>query len=129
MRGSQKTSQVAHRAPPAPVLKGRIWVETSGQPALNDAAADLLEQIESGGSLSEAARRLGFSYRRAWLLLDMLNRRWPQPLVQTVTGGRQGGGAKVTEFGHHILRTYRDLQIQMEHLLNSAGDPFQIASR
>jgi molybdate transport system regulatory protein len=109
---------------PQRLLKGRVWVEVGGKPAINDAAADLLEQIGVSGSLSEAARSLGFSYRRAWLLLAMMNRQWPQPLVHTSTGGRRGGGATLTELGHRVLRTYRDLQIQLEHLLSAAGDPF-----
>jgi|SRR5580658_4283254 molybdate transport system regulatory protein len=109
----------------AAVLRGRIWVETDGRPAINDAGADLLDQIAVCGSLSEAARRLHFSYRRAWMLLDGMNRRWPEPLVKTATGGKRGGGAKLTEFGHGVLRAYRDIQVQLEHLLGQAGDPFE----
>jgi molybdate transport system regulatory protein len=113
------------KKPMTRALRGRIWVDADGQPAMTEAGADLLEQISVCGSLSEAARRLRFSYRRAWMLLDAMNRRWPRPLVITATGGRQGGGAKVTEFGHQVLRAYRSLQIQLEHLLDSAGDPFK----
>ena len=105
-------------------LRGQVWVETAGRPALTEAGADLLEQIEACGSLSEAARRLRFSYRRAWMLLDAMNKRWPRPLVITSTGGRRGGGAKLTDLGQHVLRTYRDLQLRLEHLLDTAGDPF-----
>src|SRR3954454_9287730 len=105
-------------------LRARISLEAGGKTALTDAGADLLEQIAVSGSLSEAARRLRFSYRRAWMLLDAMNHRWPQPLVITATGGKKGGGAKVTEAGRHVLRAYRDLQLQLEHLLDSAGDPF-----
>ncbi len=126
MAGSRRTRRVTSQAAPGRRLKGRIWVEIGGKPALNAAAADLLEQIHASGSMSEAARRLGFSYRRAWLLLDMMHRRWPHPLVLTSIGGRRGGGAKLTELGRHALRTYRDLQIQLEHLLNAAGDPFGV---
>lgn len=106
------------------ILRGQVWVEINGQSALTDAGADLLDQIITSGSLSEAARRLHFSYRRAWLLLESMNTRWPHPLVETTTGGHRGGGAKVTELGQHVLRTYRDLQMQLEHLLNTAGDGF-----
>src|SRR3954467_15849907 len=100
-------------------LRGRIWVEVGGAAALTEAGADLLEQIEACGSLSEAARRLRFAYRRAWMLVDTMNRAWPKPIVATATGGKRGGGAKLTEHGRHILRAYRDLQIQMETLLDS----------
>ena len=106
-------------------LHGRIWVEIDGKPAMTDAGADLLEQIAVCGSLSEAARRLHFSYRRAWMLLDAMNKRWPAPLVKTATGGHRGGGAVVTELGQRVLGGYRDLQLQVEHLLDAAGDPFR----
>jgi molybdate transport system regulatory protein len=116
------------KKPPAPVakLRGRIWVEIDSKVAITDAGADLLEQIAVCGSLSEAARRLHFSYRRAWMLLDGMNQRWPTPLVKTATGGHRGGGAKLTELGTHVLGAYRDLQVQLEHLLDSAGDPFHL---
>ncbi|MDP9175966.1 MAG: LysR family transcriptional regulator [Planctomycetota bacterium] len=110
--------------PQSHVLRGRFWVELEGRPVMTDAGADLLDQIAICGSLSEAARRLRFSYRRAWMLLDAMNRGWPKPLVRTSTGGRRGGGTEVTDLGQHVLRSYRDLQLQLEHLLGAAGDPF-----
>ncbi len=92
---------------------------------MTEAGADLLEQIEACGSLSEAARRLRFSYRRAWMLIDAMNRRWPRPLVSTATGGRRGGGTRLTESGVLVLRAYRDLQLQMEHLLGLQAEEFR----
>jgi molybdate transport system regulatory protein len=106
------------------IVRGRIWVESGGKPALTDAGADLLDQIDACGSLSEAARRLRYSYRRAWMLLHAMNARWPSPLAITATGGKRGGGAKLTDLGRHVLRIYRDLQLQLEHLLDSGSDPF-----
>jgi|SRR4051812_8881128 molybdate transport system regulatory protein len=106
-----------------PKLRGRLWIETSGI-ALTEAGADLLEQIDATGSLSEAARRLRFSYRRAWMLLDAMNRRWPTPLVITSIGGKRGGGAKLTAGGRAALGAYRDLQIQLEAMLDRATKPF-----
>ena len=95
---SSKSSQ-----PTSLSLRGRLWVEIGNAPALTEAGADLLEQIEACGSLSEAARRLRFSYRRAWLLTDAMNRLWPAPLVQTAVGGTKGGGSRVTELGRQVL--------------------------
>jgi molybdate transport system regulatory protein len=114
------------RGKPSPrlVVRGKLWVEVGGKSALTDAGADLLEQIEACGSLSEAARRLHFAYRRAWLLVDAMNAAWPQPLVTTATGGRKGGGTRITDHGRYVLQTYRDLQIQLEHLLDVAGNSF-----
>jgi molybdate transport system regulatory protein len=112
-------------APPPRALRGQVWVESRGKAAMTEDGADLLTQIEACGSLSEAARRLHFSYRRAWMLLDAMNRRWPKPLVTTAAGGRHGGGAVLTPLGQHVLSTYRDIQLQLEHLLDTAGDPFE----
>lgn len=106
-------------------LRGKIWVEFDGANALTEAGADLLEQIEASGSLSEAARQLHFAYRRAWMLLDAMNKTWPKPLVITAIGGQRGGGARLTELGRHVLHTYRDLQVQLEHFLDVAGNPFE----
>ena len=119
------------RPPPAavPALRGKLWVEIGGQPALTEAGADLLEQILATHSLSEAARRLRFSYRRAWMLVDAMNTRWPQPLVKTAVGGKKGGGTQVTEYGQLVLRSYRDLQIQFEHMLDTGSRAFAAATR
>jgi molybdate transport system regulatory protein len=113
----------------SPELKGRIWVELARKAALTEAGADLLEQIEALGSLSEAARRLRFSYRRAWMLVDAMNRRWPWPLVHTATGGRRGGGSRLTERGRMVLRAYRDLQLQAEAFLDRAAAEFRAGLR
>ena len=108
----------------APRLRGRLWVETDGGVALTDAGADLLEQIDVAGSLSESARRLRFSYRRAWMLVDAMNRRWPAPLVALATGGKRGGGAHLTELGRHVIAAYRDLQLRFEHFLETSAPQF-----
>jgi len=76
--------------------------------------ADLLDAIESSGSISAAARNMGMSYKRAWDLVDTMNRCFRQPLVSTATGGSHGGGAQVTEFGHQVLRRYRALVAKAE---------------
>ncbi len=116
--------------PPAlPQLRGKLWVESNGSAALTEAGADLLEQIAACGSLSEAARRLRFSYRRAWLLTDAMNKRWAGPLVTTATGGKHGGGTQVTELGTAVLRAYRDLQVQLEALLGENAAAFERATR
>lgn len=112
------------KSPGTPVVRGAIWIEIGQEPALTEAGADLLEQIDARQSLSEAARRLRYSYRRAWLLVDAMNRRWPQPLVQTAIGGKHGGGTILTPLGHHVLKVYREIQIQLEHLLDAQTDPF-----
>ena len=122
-----KTPRVpkAKRARAALILRGRVWVDIRNVAAITEAGADLLEQIEATGSLSEAARRLRFSYRRAWLLLDAMNRRWPSPLATTAVGGKRGGGATLTPRGRAVLSAYRGLQVQLETLLDHATQHFR----
>ena len=95
---------------------------------MSEAGADLLEQIVISGSLSEAARRLGFSYRRAWMLVDAMNKRWGSPIVTTATGGKRGGGTKITERGQIVLRSFRELQLRLEHLLDEERQAFESAT-
>lgn len=80
--------------------------------AMGPGKADLLDAIERTGSISAAGRDLGMSYKRAWDLVDTMNRCFREPLVSTATGGSHGGGAKVTEFGHQVLRSYRALVVK-----------------
>ena len=70
----------------------------------------LLEAIRDAGSLSKGARNIGMSYRRAWLLLDSLKQSFREPVTVASTGGKDGGGMLVTEFGDALIRTYRELE-------------------
>jgi len=79
--------------------------------------------------LSEAARSLRFSYRHAWKLLDIMNRLWDKPLVVTAVGGKQGGGARLTELGGRVLRSFRDLQVHVEALIDLELEGFRRATR
>ncbi len=115
--------------PRIPRLRGKVWVDIGGLAAMTEAGADLLEQVAACGSVSEAARRLHFSYRRAWMLMDGMNRRWHGPLVTKSIGGKRGGGTKLTELGEIVLRSYRDLQLQFQHLLDESTEQFIRATR
>ena len=74
----------------------------------------LLEEIERGGSLSQAARTLNMSYRRAWQLLESLNGSFAKAVVITAKGGRGGGGAILTPFGRELVRAYHGLDAQIQ---------------
>ena len=82
--------------------------------AIGPGKIDLLEAILEYGSISGAARNMEMSYRRAWLLVDTMNRCFRQPLVETAAGGSKGGGAHVTETGKAVLKHYRDMQHKAE---------------
>jgi molybdate transport system regulatory protein len=72
--------------------------------------AALVDAIERTGSISAAAREMSMSYRRAWDLVETMNRCFKKPLVETVTGGKGGGGARVTAFGRDVVRRYRAME-------------------
>ena len=76
----------------------------------------LLEQIDHTGSISAAAKAMGMSYRRAWELVDTMNRCFDEPLVTTSPGGAGGGGAQVTEFGRLVLKRYKSLVTKSDKL-------------
>ncbi|HEX5933831.1 MAG TPA: winged helix-turn-helix domain-containing protein [Pseudorhizobium sp.] len=64
---------------------------------------ELLEHIVATGSISAAGRAMGMSYRRAWLLVDAMNRMFDEPVIASRKGGKQGGGAVLTGFGTELL--------------------------
>ena len=89
-------------------LKLRLLCD--GEIAMGPGKADLLDAIARTGSISAAARQMGMSYRRAWLLVDVMNRSFRQPLVRSATGGPHGGGASVTEAGQQVLQHFRAME-------------------
>jgi molybdate transport system regulatory protein len=92
----------------APLIRFRIdFAENSN---LGPGKIALLEAIRTCGSVSEAARRMGISYRRAWLLLDSVNRSFDTPATMNSVGGRGGGGAEVTPFGILLIERYREVE-------------------
>jgi len=70
----------------------------------------LMELISRHGSISAACREMGMSYRRAWLLVDEINRIFREPLVETQMGGSGGGGARLSKLGHDVVERYRAIQ-------------------
>ena len=74
----------------------------------------LLEAIARSGSISQAGRALGMSYRRAWLLIDDMNQCFRHAVVSAKPGGSQGGGAVLTEFGAELVRDYRAIETAAE---------------
>lgn len=88
----------------------RVRILIGSATALGPGKVDLLEAIASTGSISAAARAMGMSYRRAWLLVDTMNHCFKSDLVETVVGGSGGGGARVTQLGHELLGRYREME-------------------
>ncbi len=88
----------------------RLRIISGDNIALGPGKVDLLEAIGATGSISAAAKALGMSYRRAWLLVDTMNRCFAQPVVAAETGGARGGGARLTTLGAEVVRRYRSVE-------------------
>lgn len=82
----------------------------------------LLEKIRETGSISAAGRSMDMSYRRAWLLVDAMNRMFSSPVVESQRGGKQGGGAALTPFGEELLARFRGMEERARGALSSDLD-------
>ena len=98
------------------MLKIKIQIYCGEEIAMGPGKADLLDAIASEGSISAAGRKLGMSYRRCWLLVDVMNRCWDMPLVST-----SSEGAKLTGRGTDVLRDYRAAQQSLTEAGARAG--------
>ncbi len=88
----------------------RLRIYRDDSIAIGPGKVALLEAIAETGSISAAARQLGMSYRRAWLLIDETNRALAQPAVATAAGGAHGGGTALTPVGDQVIRHYRAVE-------------------
>ncbi|MCC6610152.1 MAG: LysR family transcriptional regulator [Burkholderiales bacterium] len=88
----------------------RLRVVLERDIAIGPGKADLLEAVGATGSIAAAARRMGMSYKRAWLLTATMNRCFRTPLLEAAKGGQTGGGAALTPLGREVLRRYRTME-------------------
>jgi len=103
-----------------PELKLKLQLLCADAIAMGPGKAALLDQITATGSIAGAARQLGMSYRRAWQLVDVMNRCWNGRIVETVPG-RASGGARLTELGTAVLARYRALHASIETCAADSG--------
>jgi len=94
----------------------RFRIDFSGEANVGPGKIELLEGIKAHGSVSAAGRALGISYRRAWLLLDSLNKSFDLPVSVNSVGGRGGGGVEVTAFGDLLIERYRSVERKFSDL-------------
>lgn len=104
-----------------------IRVDLAPLGAVGPGKIRLLELVDDTGSISAAGRAMSMSYRRAWLLVDELNRMFRRPLVATRLGGAAGGGAALTPFGKSMVRHYRAMESEAHAALAPHLRAFQAA--
>ena len=96
----------------------RIRVFCGADVAIGPGRAALLEAIAETGSISAAGRQLGISYRKAWLLVDSMNRCHREPLISTQKGGQKGGGAVLTPLGREVAQRYQAMIEQAQQAVS-----------
>ncbi|MDR2884496.1 MAG: winged helix-turn-helix domain-containing protein [Deferribacteraceae bacterium] len=89
---------------------GRFWIKSGDKNYLGEGRVQLLRRIQATGSISQAAKDMGMSYKAAWDDVDAMNNLSETPLVVRSTGGKRGGGTSLTPAGVEILAYYDRLQ-------------------
>ena len=89
-----------------PGCRGHVWIDGTDGTFLGYGRVVLLERIREHGSITKAAKSMEMSYRRAWDLVDSMNRQAKRPFVELATGGKGGGGARVTKDGERAVQLF-----------------------
>ncbi|WP_319380847.1 winged helix-turn-helix domain-containing protein [Thiomicrorhabdus sp.] len=106
-------------------IHARFWFAGENEGYVGIGRIQLLEQIVVCGSISQAAKAMGMSYKKAWKLVEEMNSMYGEPLVIKLQGGKDGGGTVVTERGKSVIQAFRELekelvvflqQMQQKHL-------------
>lgn len=99
-------------------IKSKLWIEVDGQPVFGQGRRFLLEAIDSYGSISQAARGINISYRKAWGYIKAMEERLGFKLIERQAGGKNGGGATLTREARAFLEKYAALEKGMQELVD-----------
>jgi len=91
-------------------IEVRLWIEETEGPFLGIGKIWLLENIQKTGSITNAAKEMKMAYRQAWQLVQEMNKRAENPLVEKLLGGKGGGGARLTEAGERAISTFYEIE-------------------
>lgn len=110
----------------SPNISARFWIAGQKGSYLGVGRIELLEHIAQSGSMNQAAKKMGMSYKKAWKLVDELNQMYDQPLVVKAQGGKSGGGSVVTHRGEQVIQGFRDFESRFAAFLKSESDKMMI---
>jgi len=99
-------------------IKSKIWIEHNSQTYLGEGRIRLMQQIIKLGSISAAAKSMKMSYKKAWEMIDSINKSSKKPLVIKVTGGKGGGGTQVTAEGIKTIAIFENLNKKCQQFLD-----------
>ena len=107
-------------------IKSRIWIEAGENVLIGEGRVSLLKAIEETGSLSKAAKTLKMSYKKAWNLIDAVNKTSEKPVTINSVGGKGGGGAELTPYGKSLITAFENINkkcwkylVEQEKIINS----------
>lgn len=90
-------------------VKSRIWIELDNEEFLGEGKVQLLKAIDQTGSLSKAAKSTGISYKKAWYLIDSVNKTAKKPVTVHSIGGKGGGGSQLTAYGRSLVNAFEEM--------------------
>ena len=99
-------------------VKSRFWIEAEEGTFLGEGRVRLLQAVQDTGSITSAAKSLDISYRKAWKMIDIMNKQSKTPLVIRQTGGKRGGGTVVTDEGVIVIQKYLDFKHKCNTFIN-----------
>jgi molybdate transport system regulatory protein len=102
-------------------VAGTLSLGSDAQHLLSDKRIALLEHIATCGSITQAAKAAGLSYKGAWDAVDAMNSMFGEPLVATMTGGKGGGGTQLTATGIRIVDAFRALHREHQRFMEAAS--------
>jgi molybdate transport system regulatory protein len=103
-------------------LKVRLWFERDGVTVLGEGRVALLEQIARTGCMSQAARDLGLSYKKAWEMVKAMNSAARTPFVVKASGGKGGGNSHITDAGKSAINFYRQAEAVQRQFVGRIPD-------
>ncbi|MBQ1784871.1 MAG: TOBE domain-containing protein [Gammaproteobacteria bacterium] len=101
---------------------GHLLLENRFGQRVSDTRIRLLEAIAETGSISQAAKAVPMAYKSAWEAVDILNNLAPQPVIATTTGGKRGGGANLTPYGHSLIALYRAIDAEYQRSVHHLAE-------
>jgi molybdate transport system regulatory protein len=100
-------------------IRIRCWIDINGEKFFGPGPAELLQLVDETGSIANAAKSMGMSYKKAWSIITNINAKSQQPLVISHKGGKNRGGAEVTEAGKKMLAAYTKLFKQLDAVIKN----------
>jgi molybdate transport system regulatory protein len=98
-------------------VNGSLWIEGDGTRFFGPGPVELLQLIQETGSINQAARKMGMSYKKAWEIVSRLNTITDSPLVITATGGEKGGGSSISEEARQLIDYHQSLRERFNKFL------------